>query len=296
MSVLPEHCFKILKAHSGHMCISKFSAHHRNPKIMVRRFGSLFFRQNSQDSLARPAVDSAQAGASRTGVASNPLQRAQFPKKTVRHVKSSGALLGTLRSLQYGTQAQTPPPPLPAQSARGLGELQEFFWLEDNLHRTTSQLDRCSNQLDQIHGSAGEVRRELEGLQVELELLQKKMQSGVDHIQSKETRTELPIKPIVSTPEPPVAVQTISLQPKVVDQVKKEERQREPPKPVHSEPKQPVVLKPSSIQKNGADILKSLESRTEPPKPVDPVPKRPVIAKPSSIQQRIQFFSKIANT
>lgn len=264
---------------------------------MVRRFSSLFFRQSSQDNLARPAVDNAQAGASHPVVAPNPVQRNNFSKKTVRHVKSSGALLGTLRSLQYSTQAPTPQPPLPVQSARGLGELQEYFWLEDSLHRTTSQLDRCSNQLDQIHGSAAEVRQELEGLQVELELLQKKMQGGGDRVKSKESTEESP-KPVEPASKPPVATQIpiIGLKTRVADHANSEERRSEPAKPAYSEPKQPVVVKMSNIQQNGVDDVKSQESRSEPPKPVDAVPRRPVIAKPSSIQQRIQFFSKIANS
>ncbi|KAG8162547.1 hypothetical protein KVR01_008312 [Diaporthe batatas] len=266
---------------------------------MVRRFSSLFFRQSSQGNLARPAADNAEAGASHPVAPPNPLQRTDFPKKTVRHVKSNGNLLGTLRSLQYSTQTQISQPPLPIQSATGLGELQEFFWLEDNLHRTTSQLDRCSNQLDKIHGSAAEVRRELEGLQSELELLQKKMQNGGDRVKSeesnKESTKESP-KPIKLASKPQTATQMIGLQKRVEDHVKAEERRIEPAKPAHPGPKQPVVVKTSNIQPNRVDEVKSQISRAGPPKPVDSVSRRPVIAKPSSIQQRIQFFSKIANS
>jgi hypothetical protein len=262
---------------------------------MVRRLSSLFFRQTTRDNVAQAAVDNVQAGASHPGVMRTPLQRTDFSKKTVRHVKSSGALLGTLRSLQYSTQSQTPQPPLPAQSSRGLGELQEYFWLEDSLHRTTSQLDRCSNQLDQIHGSAAEVRQELEGLQVELELLQKKMQSGVGDVKSEEPRKEL-FKPVDPARKRPEAVQAVSIQPKGVDHVKSERSRSELHKPVDVAPKEPVVIKASSIQQNGPDHVQSETLKSELPKSVDPVPRRPVIAKPSSIQQRIQFFSKIANT
>lgn len=203
---------------------------------MVRRFSSLFFRQSSQDRVAQAAADNVQAGVSRSGVTLNPIQRTDFPRKTVRHVKSSGALLGTLRSLQYNTQ---PPPPLPTQSARGLGDLQECFWLEDSLNRTTSQLDRCSTQLDQIHGSAAEVRLELEGLQVELGLLQKKMQLGVDPVKGEEPRSGPRIEPSSelgseSTNEP-------SSEPKSAPR-------SEPPKPVVTTPKPPAIAKPSSIQ------------------------------------------------
>lgn len=247
---------------------------------MVRRFSSLFFRQSSQDSLARPVVDNVQTGASHAGVTTKPLQRTDFSKKTVRHVKSSGALLSTLRSLQYNTQSQTPQPPLPAQSARGLGELQEYFWLEDSLHRTTSQLDRCSNQLDQIHGSAADVRRELEGLQIELETLQKKMQDGLDQVKGEEPRKESP-KPVEYTPKPTEPVKPGSTRQDVIDHVKKEES---------------VGTKSSNIQPEGVVHARGEAPRAEPSKTADPRPRPPAIAKPSSIQQRIQFFSKIANT
>lgn len=194
---------------------------------MVRRFSSLFFRQSGQDRAAQAAADNAQAGASHLGtrpaVPPNPIQRTDFPRKTVRHVKSSGALLGTLRSLQYNTQ---PPPPLPTQSARGLGDLQESFWLKDSLQRTTSQLERCSNQLDEIHGSAAEVRRELEGLQVELEVLQRKIQPGAEPTKVEEPRSEPP-KPADLRPPSPEPAEF---------------------KPVDITPKRPVIAKPSSIQ------------------------------------------------
>lgn len=229
-------------------------------KTMVRRFSSLFFRQSGQDRVAQTAADNVQAGASQPRVPLNPIQRTDFPRKTVRHVKSSGALLGTLRSLQYNTQ---PPPPLPTRSARGLGELQECFWIEDSLNRTTSQLDRCSTQLDQIHGSAAEVRRELEGLQVELGHLQKKMQLGVEPVKGEEPRSAPRSEPF-------------------------NELRSEPKSEPSSEPKVESRSEPSSEPK--------IEPIRESPKPVDVTPKRPAIAKPNSIQQRIQFFSKIASS
>lgn len=231
---------------------------------MVRRFSSLFFRQSSQDRVVQAAADNVQAGASHPRVTINPIQRTDFPRKTVRHVKSSGALLGTLRSLQYNTQ---PPPPLPTQSARGLGELQECFWLEDSLNRTTSQLDRCSTQLDQIHNSAAEVRQELEGLQVELGLLQKKMQLGMDPAKGEEPRSG-------STSEPGNGPKS---EPKTEI---RSELKSEPSTESRSEPRSEAQNKPASEQ----------------PKLVDPTPKRPAIVKASSIQQRIQFFSKIASS
>lgn len=235
-------------------------------KAMVRRFSSLFFRQ-SQDRVVQAAADNVQAGASRPGVSPNPLQRTDFPRKTVRHIKSSGALLGTLRSLQYNTQ---PPPPLPTHSARGLGDLQECFWLEDGLKRTTAQLDRCSSQLDQIHGSAAEVRQELEGLQVELGLLQKKMQLGMDPVKGEEATSGLTSGP-------------------------KNEIQSEPKSELRSEPSNDPR---TESKKESSSELKNesrSETRTEQPKLVDAIPKRPAIVKATSIQQRIQFFSKIAS-
>lgn len=175
---------------------------------MVRRFSSLFFRQNSRDGVASAAAGEVHASASRPGVALNPIQRTDLPQKTVRHVKSSGALLGTLRSLQYNIQPQ---PPVPTPSARGLGELQECFWLEDSLHRTTSQLDRCSDQLDQIQGSAAEVRQELKSLQVELDLLKTKMQRGE---KGRESISEPP-KPVEITPERPTPAKASSIQQRI---------------------------------------------------------------------------------
>lgn len=230
------------KAYSGHSCASLGFTHIFDllNETMVRKFSSLFFRQSNRDNVAQATASHVQAGASHSGasnpgVTANPIRRSDFPRKPIRHAKPSGALLGTLRSLQYNIQPQ---PPLPAHRARGLGELQECFWMEDSLHRTTSQLDRCSNQLDQIHGSAAEVRRELEGLQVELELLQKKMQLDVEPAKCEEPRIEQP------------------------------------------KPESPKLVEPNLVE----------------PKPEDPVPKLPAIAKASSIQQRIQFFSKIANS
>lgn len=261
---------------------------------MVRRFSSLFFRQSSQDSLARPVVDNVQTGAPHPGVTTKPLQRTDFSKKTVRHVKSSGALLSTLRSLQYNTQSQTPQPPLPAQSARGLGELQEYFWLEDSLHRTTSQLDRCSNQLDQIHGSAAEVRRELEDLQTELEILQKKMQNGLDQGKSEESREESP-RPVEYAPKRIEPVKAGSTQQDGLDHVKEEEPRNNSPKPLDSDPTRPLDTKASNFQPKGADHARGEAPRGEPSKTADPIPRQSAIAKPSSIQQRIQFFSKIAS-
>lgn len=262
---------------------------------MVRRFSSLFFRQSSQDSLARPVTDNVQTKASHSGVTTKPLQRTDFSKKTVRHVKSSGALLSTIRSLQSATQSQTPQPSLPAQSARGLGELQEYFWLEDSLHRTTSQLDRCSNQLDQIHGSAAEVRRELEGLQIELEILQKKMQNGLDEVRNEESRNESP-QPVEYAAKRIEPVKAGSTQQDGMDHVKKEESRKISPIPVDPDPIRSVGTKASNFQPKGVDHARGEAPRGEPPKTADPIPRQPAIAKPSSIQQRIQFFSKIAST
>lgn len=265
--MLLEHYFKTLE-HKVATCAPFILVLiiYLSKKAMVRRFSSLFFRQ-SQDRVVQAAADNVQAGASRPGVTPNPLQRTDFPRKTVRHIKSSGALLGTLRSLQYNTQ---PPPPLPTQSARGLGELQECFWLEDGLKRTTAQLDRCSTQLDQIHGSAAEVRQELEGLQVELGLLQKKMQLGMDPVKGEEPRSGSKSEPkneIWSEPK-------IELKSELSNELRDE-----PKKESSSELKSDIRSEPKSEQ----------------PKLADPTPKRPAIAKPSSIQQRIQFFSKIAS-
>ncbi|KAI7776344.1 hypothetical protein LA080_005479 [Diaporthe eres] len=237
---------------------------------MVRRFSSLFFRQSSQDIVAQAAADNVQAGASHLGVTLNPIQRTDFSRQAVRHVKSSEALLGTLRSLQYNTHR---PPPLPTQSARGLGDLQECFWLEDSLNRTTSQLDRCSNQLDQIHGSAAEVRLELEGLQVELGLLQKKIQLGANPMKGDEPRSD---------PRSELRAEARREARNDSSNEPESEPRNEPRKPVDVIPKQrprPVDVKPK-----------------QPTRPVDVTPKQPAIAKPSSIQQRIQFFSKIASS
>lgn len=177
---------------------------------MVRRFSSLFFRQSSpsQERVAQAATDNVHAGPSRPGATLNPTQRTDLLPRSIRHIKSSGALLGTLRSLQYDTQ---PLPPLPTQPARGLGELQEGFWLEDNLHRTASQLNHCSNQLDNMQGSAAEVRQELEGLQVELELLKKKMQVGST---GEEPQSEPP-KPVEVIPKRPAPVQATSIRQRI---------------------------------------------------------------------------------
>lgn len=265
--MLLEHYFKTLE-HTVATCaplISNLIISLSN-KAMVRGFSSLFFRQ-SQDRVVQAAADNVQAGASRPGVTPNPLQRTDFPRKTVRHIKSSGALLGTLRSLQYNTQ---PPPPLSTPSARGLGELQECFWLEDGLKRTTAQLDRCSSQLDQIHGSAAEVRQELKGLQDELGLLQKKMQLGMDPVKGGEPMS-------IPTSEPKNGFRS---EPKI-------ELRSEPSNELRNEPK----------KESSSDLKSNIrsESRSEQPKLVDPTPKRPAIVKAGSIQQRIQFFSKIAS-
>lgn len=243
---------------------------------MVRRFSSLFFRQSNQGNVAQAAADDVQARASHSAVPPNPIQRTDFPRKTIRHAKSSGALLGTLRSLQYTIQPQ-PRPPLPAQPTRGLGDLQESFWIEESLHRTTSQLDRCSNQLDEIHGSAAEVRRELEGLQVELELLQKKMQPGVEPAKREEQRIEQP-KPINPKLVDPKLVEAKSVETRLV------EPQLLGPKATEPEPVETKTI-----------VMEAIEPKPVELKPADPVPKRPAIVKASSIQQRIQFFSKIGN-
>jgi hypothetical protein len=273
---------------------------------MVSRLSTLFFGQSSQDSVSRPAGDNLQgARASHTGVTPNPLQRADFPKKTVRHAKAGGALLGSLRSLQYRTQPQKPPPPLPADPARDIGELQKYFWFKDSLHSTTSQLNRCSDQLDQIHGSASEVRRELEGLQVELELLQRKMQNGVvDHVKIDELGDNSPTPANTTPPEGPAAVQKATgIQPKIVDGVKNEKPRSEEHnlKPATTTAEELAVNRARStiISKNDG-LGHAQNEKTNfgelPSKSAGPAPtRRPVIAKPSSIQQRVQFFSKFAN-
>lgn len=244
MSVLLEHYFENLKHTLATSAASVFDLNiNRSKKTMVRRLSSLFFRQSSQDRVAQAAADNAQIGASQPGVTLNPIQRTDFSRKTIRHVKSSGALLGTLRSLQYNTRAPTPPPPLPAQSARGLGELQECFWIEDSLHRTTLQLDRCSNQLDQIHGSAADVRRELEDLQVELGFLQKKTQLGATAAKGEETG-----KGSRNETHSDLGSDQRSEPKNETKSGPQNELKSEPPKPVDVTPKPPAIAKPSSIQ------------------------------------------------
>lgn len=96
----------------------------------------------------------------------------------------------------------------PPQRRQGLDELQECFWIKDNLVRTDHQVTACSKRLDQMQDSAIRIRHELESIQAELAALVNRQRPRID-LESLRAQTREPVElpPLqLLLPDPPPAV------------------------------------------------------------------------------------------
>lgn len=64
--------------------------------------------------------------------------------------------------------------PVPSMWPQGLDEMQQCFWIEDNLKRASQQLCNCSDRLDVMRLSAMRIRHDLEVIQSNLKALNEK--------------------------------------------------------------------------------------------------------------------------